>query len=86
MTNDGLNTLTYDNNGNLTSDGTNTHTWDRANCLLSQGSNSYAYNGDGQRISQTVTKYLLDIQLGLEVVLSETTGSDVESFVYDNQA
>ena len=48
---------------------------------------SHAYNGDGQRISQTVsstvTDYLLDIQPGLEVVLRETTGSDVESFVYD---
>lgn len=71
----------------MTSDGANSYTWDRANRLLSRGGYSYAYNGDGQRISQslssTVTQYLLDIQPGLEVVLRETTGSDVESFVYD---
>jgi len=89
LTGDGTNTYTYDNNGNLTNDGANSYTWDRANRMLSQGSNSYAYNGDGQRISQTVsatvTKYLLDIQPGLAVVLQETTGSDVESFVYDNR-
>ena len=89
LTGDGTNTYSYDNNGNLTNDGANSYTWDRANRLLSRGSNSYAYNGDGQRISQTVsatvTDYLLDIQPGLEVVLRETTGSDVESFVYDNR-
>jgi len=66
MTNDGTNTLTYDNNGNLTSDGTNTHTWDRANRLLSVGNHSYAYDGNGARIQKTVssvvTDYLLDIQ------------------------
>jgi len=42
---------------------------------------NHTYDGEGRRVQQTVsstiTKYLLDIQPGLSVVLSETTGSDV---------
>jgi len=71
----------YDNNGNMTSDGVNSYTWDRANRLLSMDSVDYQYDGEGRRVQQTVssvaTKYLLDIQPGLAVVLSETEGSNV---------
>ncbi|MBL8120714.1 MAG: RHS repeat-associated core domain-containing protein, partial [Anaerolineae bacterium] len=73
--------MTFDANGNLTNDGTNTYTWDRANRLLSVGSSAYAYDGSGSRIQQTVganvTRYLLDIQPGLAVVLAETTGANI---------
>ncbi|MBA3867563.1 MAG: PD40 domain-containing protein [Anaerolineae bacterium] len=73
--------FTYDNNGNMTSDAVNSYTWDRANRLLSMGSASYQYDGEGRRVQQTVsstvTKYLLDIQPSLAVVLSETAGSNV---------
>jgi len=45
------------------------------------GGVDYQYDGEGRRVQQTVsstvTKYLLDIQPGLSVVLSETTGSSV---------
>gem|GEM_PF-3901722 len=65
----------------MSSDGVNSYTWDRANRLLSMGGVDYQYDGQGRRVQQTVsstvTKYLLDIQPGLSVVLSETTGSDV---------
>ncbi len=65
----------------MTSDGVNSYTWDRANRLLSMGGASYQYDGQGRRVQQTVsstvTKYLLDIQPGLSVVLSETKGSNV---------
>ena len=83
---DGVHTLTYDNNGNLRSDGTNTHTWNRANRLTALGSTSYVYDGEGHRVQQTVgasvTKYLLDLQPGLAVVLSETTGANVMRYVH----
>ena len=83
---DGVHTLTYDNNGNLRSDGTNTHTWNRANRLTSLGSTSYVYDGEGHRIQQmvgaSVTKYLLDLQPGLAVALSETTGANVTRYVH----
>jgi RHS repeat-associated protein len=77
----------YDNNGNLTSDGVNSYTWDRANRLtgwdngVAADLTAYTYDGLGNRIAQslgtispTVTKYLLDLQPGLAVVLAETTG------------
>ncbi|MEO8609210.1 MAG: RHS repeat-associated core domain-containing protein [Chloroflexota bacterium] len=80
----------YDDNGNLTSDGTNSYTWDRANRLVEWDNGvaadltAYAYDGLGNRIAQllgttspTITKYLLDLQPGLAVVLAETTGADV---------
>ncbi len=45
------------------------------------GGVDYRYDAEGRRVQQTVsstvTKYLLDIQPGLSVVLSETTGSNV---------
>lgn len=86
MTNDGTNTLTYDNNGNLTSDGTNTHTWDKANRLLSVGTHSYAYDGNGARIQKTVssivTDYVLDVQRGLTQVLAETTGANTNHYIH----
>jgi hypothetical protein len=40
----------------------------------------YPYNGDGNRLSQSVnsvlTKYMLDTQAGLALVLGETTGAN----------
>ncbi len=70
----------------MTSDGVNSYTWDRANRLLSMGSASYQYDGEGRRVQQTVsstvTKYLLDIQPGLAVVLSETTGANTMRYVH----
>ncbi len=91
MTSDGTNTFGYDNNGNLTTaNGFTTTTWDRANRLLSatDGVNTaqYAYDGEGHRIKQTVganiTKYLLDLQPGLWVVLAETVGASTKRFVH----
>ncbi|MCC6615500.1 MAG: hypothetical protein IT320_18650 [Anaerolineae bacterium] len=86
MTTAGGATLTYDDNGNLTSDGTNTYAWDRANRLLSMGGVSYAYDGLNNRVSQTisstVTQYLLDLQPGLSVVLTATTGANTDRYVH----
>jgi RHS repeat-associated protein len=78
--------FSYDANGNLTSDGTNSYTWDKANRLLSFGGIAYAYNGDGNRVSQTassiVTKYLLDTQPGLALVIAQTTGANTERYIH----
>ena len=86
MTNDGTNTLTYDNNGNLRTVGSDTYTWDRANRLLSVGNHSYIYDGLGNRVQQTVssvvTDYLNDLQPGLTKLLKQTTGANVEHFVH----
>lgn len=50
------------------------------------GGSSYAYDGVGNRVSQTVgadvTRYLLDVQPGLAVVLAATTGADVTRYVH----
>ncbi|MEP6983955.1 MAG: RHS repeat-associated core domain-containing protein [Chloroflexota bacterium] len=87
MIGDGTNTYGYDGNGNLSSTNSSpTHIWDRANRLLSFGGASNIYDGEGRRVQQsvssTVTKYLLDIQPGLAVVLSQDVGSDVTRFVH----
>jgi YD repeat-containing protein len=83
--------FTYDNNGNLTSDGANTYTsYDRANRLreVTNGTTTiqYAYDGMGRRVSQTVdsliTRYLLDVQPGLELVIDVTTGSSTDRYVH----
>jgi len=84
---DGINTYAYDPNGNLWQVNTvEVYTWDRANRLLSFGGISYAYDGLSNRISQTassiVTKYLLDLQPGLTVVLGANTGANTERFVH----
>lgn len=79
-------TLSYDNNGNLTNNGTNAYTWDRANRLLSEGGVANLYNGAGQRVQQTVganiTKYVLDVQLGLWKLIQATTGSNNTRYVH----
>ena len=89
LVDDGTDTLTYDDKGNLTNDGTNAYTWDRANRLLSMGGISYQYNGAGNRISRDngvdVTQYLLDLQPGLSVVLSETQGASVTRYVHSRR-
>ena len=86
MTNDGTNSLTYDNNGNLRTVGSDTYTWDRANRLLSVGNHDYVYDGLGNRVQQTVssvvTDYLNDLQPGLTKLLKQTTGANVEHFVH----
>ena len=86
MTSAGAATLTYDNNGNLINDGTTAYTWDRANRMLSAGGTNYGYEGMGNRIKQTVganvTQYLLDLQPGLAVVLSQTTGVNTDRYVH----
>jgi RHS repeat-associated protein len=61
-------TLTYDNNGNLTSDGANTYTWDARNRLASISgpglSASFQYDTFGRRVSKSVngasTSFLYD--------------------------
>ena len=91
LVSDGTNTFGYDNNGNLiTGDSVPVGTWDRANRLLSSFNGvttaGHVYDGEGRRVQQTVssvvTKYLLDIQPGLAVVLSQTEGSDITRFVH----
>src|SRR5690606_37461327 len=86
MTNDGTNTLTNDDNGNLTTVGSDTYTWDRANRLLSVGNHSYVYDGLGNRVQQTVsrvvTDYLNDVQPGLTKLLVQDDGTTVEQFVH----
>jgi hypothetical protein len=50
------------------------------------GGIAYAYNGDGNRVSQTansiVTKYLLDTQPGLALVIAQTTGATTERYIH----
>lgn len=46
------------------------------------GGVAYLYNGDGNRIQQNTLKYLLDLQPGLSVVLSETQGANVNRYVH----
>ena len=47
---------------------------------------SYAYDGDGDRVSRslsgTLTRYLLDTQPGLTVVLSEATGANMTRYIH----
>ncbi|MEP6983953.1 MAG: RHS repeat-associated core domain-containing protein [Chloroflexota bacterium] len=90
LTGDGTNTYNYDNNGNLVSTNSSpTHTWDRANRLLSFGGIAYKYDGRDNRIQKDngvdITKYLLDLQPGLVVVLGATVGSDTTHFIHSPQ-
>jgi RHS repeat-associated protein len=54
--------------------------------MLSFGGASTTYDGLGNRVAQTVsatvTRYLLDMQPGLAVVLSETTGVNTTRYVH----
>jgi|GEM_PF-4210604 len=82
--------FTYDANGNLLTDNdSNTYTWDRANRLKNMGGVSYTYDGTGNRISRsvgsTLTRYLLDTQPGLAVVLSETTDMDTTHYIHGSR-
>lgn len=84
-----LNTNTYEDdlNGNLWKVNTvEAYSWDQAYRLLSFGGISYAYDGLSNRVSQTAssifTKYLLDLQPGLTVVLGATVGANTERYVH----
>ena len=65
--------LTYDQNGNLTSDGTNTYTWNARDELVAMSgpslAASFSYDAEGRRVSKTVnglrTVYVYD---GLQAV------------------
>jgi len=78
--------FTYDDAGRMTNDGANTLTWDRAGRLSSYAGTTYQYNGEGQRVSQTVsgttTSYLLDTQSELTRVLAATTNGLTTRVVY----
>lgn len=58
----------------------------RANRLLSTGGSAYQYDGLGNRIQQTadaiVTRYLLDLQPGLAVVLRQSDGTDTNHYIH----
>ncbi len=64
----GAQTLTYDNNGNLTSDGTNSYTWNSRNQLVSISgpglTASFEYDAFGRRMTKTIngtsTSFLYD--------------------------
>jgi RHS repeat-associated protein len=73
-------TLSYDNNGNLTSDGTNTYTWNARNQLSSMSgpglTASFQYDALGRRNGKTInsatTSFLYD---GLNVVQEQSGGT-----------
>jgi RHS repeat-associated protein len=74
----GLQTLTYDLNGNLTSDGSNTYTWNARNQLAAitgPTPATFVYDGTGRRrqktISGTSTDFVYD---GPNSVQEQTTG------------
>jgi YD repeat-containing protein len=80
MTGFSTQSLTYDNNGNLTSDGSNTYTWNARNQLVAISgaglSASFTYDAGGRRSSKTIngttTSYLYD---GVNVVQEQVGGS-----------
>jgi len=73
-------TLTYDNNGNLTSDGTNTYTWNARNKLVTMSASglsaNFQYDARGRRISKTINAatntYMYD---GANIVQEQVAGS-----------
>ncbi|MCB9456134.1 MAG: RHS repeat-associated core domain-containing protein [Anaerolineaceae bacterium] len=85
-------TYEYDANGNLlykkdtVPNTLETYAWDQANRLLSTGGSAYQYDGLGNRIQQTagttVTRYLLDLQPGLAVVLRQSDGTDTNHYLH----
>ena len=89
LTSDGTHSYSYDAAGRMTSDGLNSFVWDRANRLLTYNGSAYqfGYDGDGHRISQTisgtVTQYLHDLQPSLYKLLQSVTGSNITSYVHD---
>ena len=76
----------YNANGNLTNDGVNTYTWDRANRLLSMGGVANQYDGMGRRVNQTVnsivTEYFLDVQPSLPVMFGATANGETMRFLH----
>jgi len=77
--------LTYDQNGNLTNDGTNTYTWDARNRLIAISgavSASFTYDALGRRTSKTInsvtTSFLYD---GSDIVQEIGGGAVGASYV-----
>ena len=72
----GATTYTYDVRGNRTGSGSTTLTYDQANRLTAYGSaTTYAYNGDGLRMSKTVsgntTYQVWDVSSGLPLIIKD---------------
>jgi len=76
----------YDARGNLTNDGVNTNTWDRANRLLSTAGVTNVYDGLGNRVTRAAggvtTSSLLDLQPSSAQSLASTTGSNVTRHIH----
>jgi len=77
--------LIYDANGNLTNDGVNTYTWDARNQLVSISGSinaSFQYDAFGRRISKSVngtaTGYLYD---GANIVQEQSGGSPLANLL-----
>jgi hypothetical protein len=53
------------------------------------GGASHAYDGSGNRVKQNiganVTRYLLDMQPGLALVLAATTGASTDRYLHSNR-
>jgi RHS repeat-associated protein len=76
----GSQTLSYDNNGNLTSDGANTFTWNARNQLVSMSgpglTASFQYDALGRRRSKTINGNTLSFLYdGLNIVQEQSGGS-----------
>ena len=90
--NDRLTTDTIDNNGNTTLSGGVSNTYDFENRMTSHGTTTMVYDGDGNRVSETVsgvtTKYLVDTlnPTGFPQVLDETVnGAVTRTYAYGLQ-
>jgi RHS repeat-associated protein len=79
----GSQSLTYDNNGNLTSDGVNTYTWNARNQLVSMTgpglSASFQYDAFGRRISKTVNGASVSLLYDRGNIVQEKVGGAVSA-------
>ncbi len=87
--NDRLSTDTYDNDGNTVVSGGIANTYDFENRMLTHGAVSIVYDGDGNRVSETIsgtaTKYLVDSlnPTKLPQVMDETVnGAVTRTYAY----
>jgi RHS repeat-associated protein len=75
--------LTYDQNGNLTNDGTNTYTWDARNRLvgISGGvSASFSYDALGRRTSKTINGVTTGFLYDGNDIIAEMQGGAITAF------